>query len=144
MHRPPSPPIPELGNTGEQLSPRTKWGICENVFNAEESTIVFLQNVLAEVLDLFPSPFIHVGGDECPKVQWKASPTAQARMKELGLVNEEELQSYFIRRMDQFLTAHGRRLIGWDEILEGGLAPGATVMSWRGEAGGIAAAAREA
>ncbi len=92
------------------------------------------------MLDLFPSPFIHVGGDECPKVQWKASPAAQARMKELGLVNEEELQSYFIRRMDQFLTAHGRRLIGWDEILEGGLAPGATVMSWRGEAGGIAAA----
>ncbi len=131
---------PELGNTGEQLSPRTKWGICENVFNADEATIVFLQNVLAEVLDLFPSPFIHVGGDECPKVQWKASPAAQARMKELGLVNEEELQSYFIRRMDQFLTAHGRRLIGWDEILEGGLAPGATVMSWRGEAGGIAAA----
>ncbi len=131
---------PELGNTGEQLSPRTKWGICENVFNADESTIVFLQNVLAEVLDLFPSPFIHVGGDECPKMQWKASPAAQARMKELGLVNEEELQSYFIRRMDQFLTAHGRRLIGWDEILEGGLAPGATVMSWRGEAGGIAAA----
>jgi len=131
---------PELGNTGEQLSPRTKWGICENVFNAEESTIVFLQNVLAEVLDLFPSPFIHVGGDECPKVQWKASPAARARMKELGLVNEEELQSYFIRRMDQFLTTHGRRLIGWDEILEGGLAPGATVMSWRGEAGGIAAA----
>ena len=131
---------PELGNTGKQLSPRTKWGISENVFNADESTIVFLQNVLAEVLDLFPSPFIHIGGDECPKVQWKASSAAQARMKELGLVNEEELQSYLIRRMDQFLTAHGRRLIGWDEILEGGLAPGATVMSWRGEAGGIAAA----
>ncbi len=131
---------PELGNTGEQISLRNKWGISENVFNAEESTISFLQNVLAEVLDLFPSPFIHIGGDECPKAQWKASPAAQARMKELGLVSEEELQSYFIRRMDQFLVAHGRRLIGWDEILEGGLAPGATVMSWRGEAGGIAAA----
>ncbi len=131
---------PELGNTGEPIGVRTKWGISEHVFNVEESTIQFLQNVLAEVLDLFPSPFIHIGGDECPKTQWKASPAAQARMKELGLANEEELQSYFIRRMDQFLTAHGRRLIGWDEILEGGLAPGATVMSWRGEAGGIAAA----
>jgi hexosaminidase len=131
---------PELGNTGEQVGVRTKWGISEHVFNAEESTILFLQNVLAEVLDLFPSRFIHVGGDECPKAQWKASPAAQARMKELGLANEEELQSYFIRRMDQFLAMQGRRLIGWDEILEGGLAPGATVMSWRGEAGGIAAA----
>lgn len=131
---------PELGNTGEPIEVRTKWGISEHVFNVEESTITFLQNVLAEVLELFPSPFIHIGGDECPKTQWKASPAAQARMKELGLVNEEELQSYFIRRMDQFLTAHGRRLVGWDEILEGGLAPGATVMSWRGEAGGIAAA----
>ena len=127
---------PELGNTSEQLSPRTKWGISENVFNADEATIVFLQNVLAEVLDLFPGPFIHVGGDECPKVQWKASSAAQARMKELGLVNEEELQSYFIRRMDQFLTAHGRRLIGWDKILEGGLALGATVMSWHGRGRG--------
>ena len=131
---------PELGNTGEPIGVRTKWGISEHVFNVEESTIAFLQNVLDEVLGLFPSPFIHIGGDECLKTQWKASPAAQARMKELGLVNEEELQSYFIRRMDQFLAARGRRLIGWDEILEGGLAPGATVMSWRGEAGGIAAA----
>ena len=96
--------------------------------------------MLAEVLDLFPSPFIHVGGDECPKKQWRDSPAAQARLHELGLHNEDELQSYFIRRMDTFLTAHGRRLIGWDEILEGGLASNATVMSWRGEEGGIAAA----
>ncbi len=131
---------PGLGNESKQLQVGTKWGISENVFSVDESTIEFLQNVLAEVLDLFPSPFIHIGGDECPKAQWKASPAARARMKELGLGDEEELQSYFIRRMDSFLAAHGRRLIGWDEILEGGLAPGAAVMSWRGEAGGIAAA----
>jgi hexosaminidase len=131
---------PELGNTGQPIEVGATWGIYENVYNVEESTFQFLQNVLAEVLALFPSPFIHIGGDECPKAQWKASPQAQARMKELGLQDEEELQSYFVRRMDEFLTGHGRRLVGWDEILEGGLAPNATVMSWRGEKGGIAAA----
>lgn len=131
---------PELGNTGRQLEVGTTWGIYENVYNVQESTVQFLQNVLAEVLALFPSPFIHIGGDECPKAQWKASPQAQARMKELDLKDEEELQSYFVRRMDEFLTRQGRRLVGWDEILEGGLAPNATVMSWRGEQGGIAAA----
>jgi hexosaminidase len=131
---------PELGNTGKPIEVRTRWGIHEDIFNANESTILFLQDVLAEVLELFPSSFIHVGGDEAPKKQWKASPAAQARMKELGLHDEEELQSYFIRRMDAYLSEHGRRLIGWDEILEGGLAPNATVMSWRGEEGGIAAA----
>jgi hexosaminidase len=130
----------ELGNTGRPGEVRTFWGISDDVFNANESTIAFLQNVLEEVLTLFPSQFIHVGGDECPKKQWKESPEAQARMRELGLANEEELQSYFIRRMDQFLTQRDRRLVGWDEILEGGLAPNATVMSWRGEEGGIAAA----
>jgi hexosaminidase len=131
---------PELGNTGRPVEARTFWGISEDVFNVNESTISFLQHVLEEVLELFPSEFIHVGGDECPKKQWKESPEAQARMRELGLANEEELQSYFIRRMDKFLTQRGRRLVGWDEILEGGLAPNATVMSWRGEEGGIAAA----
>lgn len=131
---------PELGNTGERLEVWTRWGVNENVFNVEESTIQFLQNVLEEVLDIFPSPFIHIGGDEVPKKQWQESPRAQARMRELGLNDEHELQSWFIRRMDTFLTERGRRLIGWDEILEGGLAPGATVMSWRGTAGGIAAA----
>jgi len=131
---------PELGNVDEPLQASTYWGIRENVFNANESTILFLQNVLDEVLELFPSEFIHVGGDECPKRQWRESPAAQERMRELGLANEEELQSYFIRRMDSFLTERGRRLIGWDEILEGGLAANATVMSWRGEEGGIAAA----
>jgi hexosaminidase len=131
---------PELGNTGKTLPVLTYWGVNENVFNVEESTILFLQDVLTEVLELFPSKFIHIGGDEAPKTQWKNSPKAQARMKELGLADEHELQSWFIRRMDTFLAERGRRLIGWDEILEGGLAPGATVMSWRGEGGGIAAA----
>lgn len=131
---------PELGNVAAPLEVSRTWGIHENVFNANESTILFLQDVLAEVLDLFPGQFIHIGGDECPKKQWRDSPSAQARIHELGLRNEDELQSYIIRRMDGFLTAHGRRLIGWDEILEGGLASNATVMSWRGEQGGIAAA----
>ncbi|HPT26990.1 MAG TPA: beta-N-acetylhexosaminidase [Bryobacteraceae bacterium] len=131
---------PELGSVAEKLNPWPQWGVSKHIFNAGESTIVFLQDVLKEVLDLFPSPFIHVGGDEAPKDEWKASPNAQARIKELGLKDEAELQSYFIRRMDQFLTKSGRRLIGWDEILEGGLAPGAAVMSWRGTKGGIEAA----
>jgi hexosaminidase len=130
---------PELGNTNEEIGVSTGWGIHLHVFNVEESTIRFLQDVLDEVVSLFPSPFIHIGGDEEPKQEWKASPRAQERLRELGLHDEDELQSYFIRRMDNFLNERGRRLIGWDEILEGGLAPNATVMSWRGEAGGIAA-----
>ena len=111
---------PELGNLAAPLEVSCTWGIHENVFNVNESTLLFLQDVLAEVLDLFPSQFIHIGGDECPKKQWRNSPVAQARLQELGLRNEDELQSYFIRRMDTFLNAHGRRLIGWDELLEGG------------------------
>lgn len=134
----------ELGNTdvlpAEPLEVSPDWGVNRNVFNANESTILFLQGVLDEVLALFPSEYIHVGGDECPKEQWRNSPTAQARLRELGLADEDALQSYFIRRMDSYLTQRGRRLIGWDEILEGGLAENAIVMSWRGEAGGIAAA----
>jgi hexosaminidase len=131
---------PELGNTGRQIEVSTSWGIFEDVFNVDEGTIVFLQNVLDEVLRLFPSTYIHIGGDEVPKKHWQENPAAQKRMHKLGLKNEEELQSYFVRRMDNFLTERGRRLVGWDEILEGGLATNATVMSWRGEAGGIAAA----
>ncbi len=131
---------PELGNTGKQLEVGTKWGVYENVFNANDTTVHFLQDVLTEVLDIFPSSFIHIGGDECPKSQWKHSPEAQAKIKQLGLKDEHELQSWFIQQMDKFLAAKGRRLVGWDEILEGGLAPGAIVMSWQGEAGGIAAA----
>ena len=131
---------PELGNVPEELDVRANWGISKHVFNAGESTIVFLQDVLEEVLDIFPGKYIHVGGDECPKDEWKASSLMQARMTELGLKDEHELQSYFIRRMDTWLAHRGRVLVGWDEILEGGLAESATVMSWRGEAGGIAAA----
>ena len=110
------------------------------VYNVDDATIHFLQDVLSEVLTLFPSKFIHVGGDEVDKRPWRANPVAQQRMRALGLQNEEELQSWVIRQMDTFLTARNRRLVGWDEILEGGLAQGATVMSWRGIDGGIAAA----
>ena len=131
---------PELGNTGEQLEVWPQFGVNVHVVNVEESTVQFYQDVLREVLDIFPSQFIHVGGDECPKDEWRASERVQARMKELGLKDEHELQSWFIRRMDTFLNEHGRTLIGWDEILEGGLAANAVVMSWRGEEGGIAAA----
>jgi len=131
---------PELGTTGKPVEVLTYWGGCIEIFNVEDTTIAFLQNVLTEVMELFPSEFIHIGGDEVTKQPWKDDPRAQAKMAALGLKNEEELQSWFIHQMDAFLAAHGRRLVGWDEILEGGLAPGATVMSWRGQAGGIAAA----
>jgi hexosaminidase len=131
---------PELGNTAQQLEVGTKWGVYENIFNPKETTILFLQDVLTEVLGIFPSKFIHTGGDEAVKTQWKASADAQARIKELGLKNEEELQGYFTGRMAEFLKSKGRRLIGWDEILEGGIPPDTAVMSWRGEKGGVAAA----
>ena len=99
-----------------------------------------LQHVLDEVLELFPSTFIHIGGDECPKDRWKACAKCQARIKSENLKDEHELQSWFIRRIDKYLTSKNRRLVGWDEILEGGLAPGATVQSWRAMDGAIAAA----
>ncbi|MEN8151304.1 MAG: beta-N-acetylhexosaminidase, partial [Planctomycetota bacterium] len=122
---------PELGNTGEPLTVRTTWGVSKHVYNVEDSTFEFLTNVLDEVMELFPGEFIHIGGDECPKDEWKASAKAQARMKAEGLEDEHELQSWFIRRIEKHLNANGRRLIGWDEIHEGGLAPNATVMLWR-------------
>ena len=132
---------PELGVYPDSvIRPMEVWGVSDFILNVEESTITFMQDVLEEVLALFPSPFIHIGGDEAKKTQWEASPRVQARMRELGIPDEHALQSWFITRMDAFLTARGRRLVGWDEILEGGLAPNATVMSWRGTAGGIAAA----
>ncbi|WP_406450639.1 beta-N-acetylhexosaminidase [Streptomyces sp. NBC_00876] len=138
---------PELGNTDvvdtSALTVWDNWGVSPNVLAPTERTLRFFEGVFEELLELFPattSPFIHVGGDECPKDQWKQSPAAQARIKELGLADEDELQSWFIRHFDTWLTARGRRLIGWDEILEGGLADGAAVSSWRGYAGGIAAA----
>ncbi|MEV0231692.1 beta-N-acetylhexosaminidase [Nonomuraea sp. NPDC050786] len=131
---------PELGNLDTPLEVRTTWGVGQNVLNVEDSTIKFFQDVLDEVLELFPSPYIVLGGDECRKDQWQASPAAQRRIAELGLRDEEELQSWFIHQFDAYLTARGRRLVGWDEILEGGLAPGAVVASWRGELGAVAAA----
>jgi len=131
---------PELGNTGEALPVRTVWGVNENIFNAEESTILFLQDVLAEVVSLFPSPYIHVGGDEAVKAQWQQSAAVQARIQALGLKDEEEMQRYFIMRMHDFLLEKGRRLIGWDEILEGGLSQSATVMAWRGVEKGVVSA----
>jgi hexosaminidase len=131
---------PELGVTGRPTAVLERWGISSNILNAEPSTMAFMQDVLGEVLTLFPSTYVHVGGDEADKTLWRADPRVQARIRALGLNDEHELQSWFIRQMDAFLAARGRRLLGWDEILEGGLAPGATVMSWRGTAGGIAAA----
>jgi hexosaminidase len=118
-----------------------KWGIFSNLYNVDEDTFAFLQDVMAEVVQLFPGKYIHVGGDEALKDQWKASPGIQARMRALGVPNEAALQSYFIGRLGKMLAAHHRRLIGWDEILEGGIPPDATVMSWRGVEGAQAAAA---
>ncbi|MBX2945299.1 MAG: beta-N-acetylhexosaminidase [Cyclobacteriaceae bacterium] len=132
---------PELGCTGGPYKAATLWGVFDDVFCAgKESTFTFFENVLDEVLALFPGEYIHVGGDECPKVRWQACPLCQERMKAEALADEHELQSYFIQRIEKYLNARGRKLIGWDEILEGGLAPHAAVMSWRGEDGGIAAA----
>ncbi len=131
---------PELACTPGPFEVATRWGVFEDVYCPTERTFRFLENVLTEVLALFPGPFIHIGGDEVPKRRWRESADAQAVMRREGLRNEEELQSWFIQRIERFLAARGRRLIGWDEILEGGLPPRATVMSWRGTAGGIAAA----
>ena len=131
---------PQLGVTGQPADVGMRWGVYANILNADESTVTFMQDVLTEVMALFPGPFIHIGGDEADKALWKTSARIQDRIRELGLKDEHELQSWFIRRIDSFLTEHGRRLVGWDEILEGGLAPGATVMSWRGTQGGLDAA----
>ncbi|MBL7214214.1 MAG: beta-N-acetylhexosaminidase [Phycisphaerae bacterium] len=132
---------PELSCSGGPFEVGKKWGVSREVYCAgNEKTFEFLQDVLLEVLDLFPSGYIHVGGDECPKHRWQVCEKCQGRIQSESLKDEHELQSYFIKRIETFLMAHGRNLIGWDEILEGGLAPNAAVMSWRGEKGGIAAA----
>ncbi len=125
--------------TGKQV--QQTWGVFDDVFCAgQENTFTFMEDVMKEVLALFPSKYIHVGGDECPKENWKRCTKCQQRIKDNNLKDEHELQSYFIQRMEKYLNRNGRTLIGWDEILEGGLAPNAVVMSWRGEAGGIEAA----
>ncbi len=138
---------PELGCTGGPYKVWTMWGVSDNVLCAgNDKTLKFIDDVLDEVVKLFPSQYIHVGGDECPKTVWKTCPKCQARIKANGLEAdgkhsaEERLQSYVIRHAEEHLTKLGRSMIGWDEILEGGLAPNASVMSWRGEAGGIEAA----
>ena len=131
---------PSLACTEGPFEVSSVWGVDEDIFCPSEATFQFLQNVLTEVMELFPGRYIHIGGDEAPKRRWKESPVAQAVMRRERLRTEAELQSWFVRRIERFLTARGRRLIGWDEILEGGLAPRATVMSWRGMDGGIAAA----
>lgn len=131
---------PELACTPGPFEVRTTWGVDEDIFCPSEETFAFLEGVLTEVIGLFPGTYIHIGGDEAPRTRWRASPLAQEVIRREGLRDEHELQSWFIRRIERFLLANGRRLIGWDEILEGGLAPEATVMSWRGTSGGIEAA----
>lgn len=118
----------------------TRWGIFRQVYCPKEETFKFLEDVFDEVIDLFPSVLIHIGGDECPKTSWKQCPHCQALIKKLGLKDEFELQSWFIQRMEKYINSKGRQIIGWDEILQGGLAPNAKVMSWLGEEGGIKAA----
>lgn len=138
---------PELGCTGGPYDVWTLWGVSEDVLCAgSDKTLDFIDGVLAEIIEMFPSEYIHIGGDECPKVRWEKCPKCQARIKALKLKKdarhtaEEKLQSFIISHAEKFLNDHGRQIIGWDEILEGGLAPNATVMSWRGTAGGIEAA----
>lgn len=138
---------PELGCTGGPYKVWGQWGVSDDVLCVgKESTMQFIEDVLTEIIDIFPSEYIHIGGDECPKKRWKECPTCQAKIKELGIKAdkkhsaEEYLQSYVVKRIENFLNAKGRRIIGWDEILEGGLAPNAAVMSWRGMNGGTEAA----
>ncbi|HUH27015.1 MAG TPA: family 20 glycosylhydrolase [Gelidibacter sp.] len=131
---------PELGCSGEQIKVAETWGVFDHIFCSKDETFEFLENVLDEVLELFPSKYIHIGGDEAPKTHWEKCPNCQQRIKEEGLKDEHELQNYFITRIEKYLNGKGRQIIGWDEILEGGLAPNATVMSWRGTQGAIEAA----
>jgi hexosaminidase len=132
---------PQYSCTGGPFEVRKTWGVSDDIFCAgNDSTFTFLQDVLTEVIDVFPSTCIHIGGDEAPKVRWEKCPRCQIRMQNEGLKNEMELQSYFTRRIEKFLAGKNRHLVGWDEILEGGLAPEATVMSWQGTTGGISAA----
>ena len=131
---------PELGVTGTRPSVSVDWGVNPYLYNVDEHTITFLHDVLDEVMALFPSTYIHLGGDEAIKDQWQAAPAIQAKIHALGLKNEDALQSWMIENLGQYLAAHGRRLVGWDEILEGGVPSSATVMSWRGSQGAIDAA----
>ena len=138
---------PYLGCTGGPYEVWQQWGVSEDVLCAgNDETLKFIEDVLGEIVEVFPSEYIHVGGDECPKVRWQKCPKCQARIKALGIKSdakhtaEQKLQSYIIGYAEKFLNEKGRKIIGWDEILEGGLSPTATVMSWRGSEGGIEAA----
>ncbi len=131
---------PEFSCTGGPFQVAKGWGVFEDVFCPKDETFSFLEDILSEVVDLFPSEYIHIGGDESPRTRWKVCPNCQNRIRENGLKDEHELQSYFIQRIEKFVNSKGRKIIGWDEILEGGLAPNAAVMSWRGTEGGITAA----
>ena len=130
---------PELSCTGEQVGVATKWGVFDEVYCPKESTFKFLEDVIDEVVELFPGKYIHIGGDEAPKTNWKKCENCQKLIKKEGLKDEHELQSYFITRMEKYINSKGKQIIGWDEILEGGLAPNATVMSWRGTNGAVQA-----
>jgi hexosaminidase len=134
---------PELGCTGEQFEVATKWGVFEELYCPKESTFKFLEDVIDEVVALFPGKYIHIGGDEAPKTRWKECTHCQKRIKKEGLKDEHELQNYFITRMEKYINSKGKQIIGWDEILEGGLAPNATVMSWRGTKGAVQAAKKQ-
>lgn len=132
---------PHYGCTGKKMEPWCHWGVSENVYCAgNDDTLTFLKSILDEVMSVFDSKYIHVGGDECPKTLWKTCPKCQARMKKMKLKNEEELQSWFVTQIGNYLVAHGKTMIGWDEILEGGIPPESVVMSWRGSEGGKTAA----
>jgi hexosaminidase len=131
---------PQFSCTGGPFEVAKKWGVFDDVFCPKEETFTFLQNILDEVVTLFPGKYIHIGGDECPKTRWEKCKACQKRMKENNLKDEMALQSYFIQRIEKYLNSKGKQIIGWDEILEGGLAPNAAVMSWRGTEGGIEAA----
>jgi hexosaminidase len=131
---------PEYSCSGGPFDVEGRWGVFNDVFCAKEETFSFIEGVLDEVSALFPGEYIHIGGDECPKIRWERCHACQQRIKEEGLKNEHELQSYFVKRIEKYLSKKGKRIIGWDEILDGGLAPDATVMSWRGIVGGVEAA----
>ena len=132
---------PELGCAEMKLKPLCHWGISQHILNVEDSTINFMKDVLDEIIDLFPGDYIHIGGDEAPKYEWEETRRIQDRIIELGVKNEDELQSWFITQVSKHIQSRGRKVIGWDEIFEGGLADGAAVMSWQSEAGGMEAAA---
>ncbi|MCE3280939.1 MAG: family 20 glycosylhydrolase [Bacteroidetes bacterium] len=135
---------PQYSCTGGPFETYTTWGVSDDVYCAgNDSTFHFIEDILSEVIGLFPGKYIHIGGDECPKVRWKKCQKCQSRIKDEHLADENELQSYFIKRIEKYINSNSRQIIGWDEILEGGLAPNATVMSWRGTKGGIAAAKQQ-